>query len=249
MSKKKGTHARSARGGKGEGSGGGGGESDPLKVNWFVLGGTLLVVAVIVFFAIRPSLTAPGATPTAAAGSGTGSGDCTPSNLQWPEAPAMTVDPAKDYKATFKLQKGSEFVVQLFPDKAPITVNSFVFLARQGYYDCVTFHRVLQDPPMAQGGDPTGTGMGGPGYQFVNEQSDLLFDRPGRIAMANAGPDTNGSQFFITFDAVDYLNGGYTIFGEVIEGMEVVNAITPRDPNLAPDFQGDVIETITISES
>lgn len=166
---------------------------------------------------------------------------------QWPSAPPMTIDPAKQYFATIKLAKGGQFVIQLFPDKAPITVNSFVFLAREGFFNGVTFHRVLEGF-MAQGGDPTGTGSGGPGYEFVNENSDLTFDKAGVVAMANAGPDTNGSQFFITFGPADFLNGGYTIFGQVTEGMDVVNGITRRDPEQAPAFTGDVIESVTITE-
>jgi cyclophilin family peptidyl-prolyl cis-trans isomerase len=126
-------------------------------------------------------------------------------------------------------------------------VNNFVFLARDGYFDGVTFHRVLEGF-MAQGGDPTGTGMGGPGYQFENEESDLTFDKAGVVAMANAGRDTNGSQFFITFGPAPQLNGGYTIFGQVIEGMDVVNGITRRDPQQQPDYPGDGIETVTITE-
>ena len=133
----------------------------------------------------------------------------------------MTIDVNKKYFATIKMAKGGEFVIQLYPDKAPITVNSFVFLAREGFFNGVTFHRVL-DGFMAQGGDPDGTGGGGPGYQFVNEDSDLTFDKAGVVAMANAGRDTNGSQFFITFGPADFLNGGYTIFGQVTEGMDVV---------------------------
>ena len=161
--------------------------------------------------------------------------------------PKMTIDVKKQYFATFKMAKGEEFIVQLFPDKAPITVNSFVFLANDGFFNGVTFHRVLEGF-MAQGGDPTGTGMGGPGYEFVNEDSDLTFDKPGVVAMANAGRDTNGSQFFITFGPTEQLNGGYTIFGQVTSGMDVVNGITRRDPDQAPTFSGDVIESITISE-
>jgi cyclophilin family peptidyl-prolyl cis-trans isomerase len=166
---------------------------------------------------------------------------------QYDSYPPMTIDTAKKYFATFKLAKGGEFVVQLYPDKAPLTVNSFVFLAREGYYDGTTFHRVLEGF-MAQGGDPTGTGMGGPGYQFANEDSDLTFDKEGVVAMANAGRDTNGSQFFITFAAVPRLNGGYTIFGQVVQGMDVVKGITRRDPEQNPSYTGDVIETITITE-
>jgi len=169
------------------------------------------------------------------------------SSKQYASAPPMTIDVKKQYFATFKMAKGAQFVVQLYPDKAPITVNSFVFLANDGFYNGVTFHRVLEGF-MAQGGDPTGTGQGGPGYEFVNEDSDLKFDKPGVVAMANAGRDTNGSQFFITFTPTEQLNGGYTIFGQVTEGMDVVNGITRRDPDQNPNFAGDVIESITITE-
>lgn len=166
---------------------------------------------------------------------------------QYDTEPPMSIDTNVQYFATVKMAKGGEFVIQLYPDKAPRTVNSFIFLARDGYFDRTTFHRVL-DGFMAQGGDQTGTGMSGPGYQFINEDSDLTFDKEGVVAMANAGRDTNGSQFFITFGPTPQLNGGYTIFGQVIEGMDVVHGITRRDPQMRPDFIGDVIESITISE-
>jgi cyclophilin family peptidyl-prolyl cis-trans isomerase len=166
---------------------------------------------------------------------------------QYSAAPPMLIDVNKKYTATFKMAKGGEFTIDLYADKAPITVNSFVFLVRQGFFDGVTFHRVLEDF-MAQGGDPLGTGMGGPGYEFVNEDSDLTFDKAGVLAMANAGRDTNGSQFFITFAPVPDLNGGFTIFGQVTSGMDVVNAITKRDPDKNPTFTGDVIESVTITE-
>ena len=166
---------------------------------------------------------------------------------QYDSAPPMTIDTDATYLATVKMAKGGEFVIQLHADKSPITVNSFVFLAREGYFDGVTFHRVL-DGFMAQGGDPTGTGMSGPGYEFVNEDSDLTFDKEGVMAMANAGRDTNGSQFFITFQPTPQLDGGYTIFGQVIEGMDVVHGITRRDPQRNPSFIGDAIESITIEE-
>jgi cyclophilin family peptidyl-prolyl cis-trans isomerase len=162
-------------------------------------------------------------------------------------APPMLIDPSKNYTATVKMAKGGEFDIQLHADKAPVTVNSFVFLAREGFYDGVTFHRVL-DGFMAQGGDPDGTGMGGPGYEFINEDSDLTFDQAGLVAMANAGRDTNGSQFFVTFSPQERLNGGYTIFGQVTSGMDVVNGLTRRNPEETPTFEGDVIETITITE-
>lgn len=165
---------------------------------------------------------------------------------QWSSPPPFTIDPSVQYFATIKMKKGGEIMIQLYADKAPVTVNNFVFLARQGFFDGTTFHRVLADF-MAQGGDPTGTGSGGPGYEFQNEESDLSFDKAGVVAMANAGRDTNGSQFFITFGPADWLDGGYTIFGQVIEGMDVVNNIRLRDPDTATT-PGDAIETVTISE-
>lgn len=171
-----------------------------------------------------------------------------PSKIKRYDAPPpMTIDTSKEYYATVKMKKGGEFVIQLYPDKAPITVNNFVFLAREGYFDGTTFHRVLEGF-VAQGGDPTGTGSGGPGYQFPNEDSDLTFDKAGVVAMANAGRDTNGSQFFITFGPAPQLNGGYTIFGQVIEGMDVVNGLTRRDPQQNPNYPGDAIQSITITE-
>ena len=165
---------------------------------------------------------------------------------QYSSAPPIAIDASKQYFATVKMAKGGQFVIQLYPDKAPITVNSFVFLANQGFFNGVTFHRVLQGF-MAQGGDPTGTGGGGPGYQFVNEKNNLTFDKAGVVAMANAGPNTNGSQFFITFGQVSLSETDYTIFGQVISGMDVVNGITLRDPQQNPTFTGDAIESITIS--
>ena len=161
--------------------------------------------------------------------------------------PPLNIDLTKQYFANLKMATGGEFVIQLYPDKAPKTVNSFIFLSCKGYFEGVTFHRVLEGF-MAQGGDPTGTGSGGPGYQFENEDSDLTFDKAGVVAMANAGRDTNGSQFFITFGPTPQLNGDFTIFGQVIEGMDVVNAITRRDLDQNPNFQGDAIESVTITE-
>lgn len=162
--------------------------------------------------------------------------------------PAISIDITKKYTATIEMEKGGNIVIELFADKAPITVNNFVFLAREGFYDGTTFHRVLEGF-MAQGGDPTGTGAGGPGYAFEDEFSpDLSFDKAGLLAMANSGPNTNGSQFFITFAPTPNLTGKHTIFGQVIEGMDVVNGLTRRDPDQNPDFTGDVIKTITIME-
>ncbi len=167
---------------------------------------------------------------------------------QWSAAPAMQIDVNKRYTATLEMDKGN-IVIELLPQAAPITVNNFVFLARQGYYDGVTFHRVLPGF-VAQGGDPTGSGSGGPGYFIPNETSaGLTFDSAGVVAMANSGKDRNGSQFFITYGPQPDLNGGYTIFGRVTGGMDVAQALTPRNPAEQPNAPpGDKINTITIAE-
>lgn len=170
----------------------------------------------------------------------------TPKPKRWSGPPAMSIDPKKTYIATFKTAKG-DIVVQLLADKAPKTVNNLVFLARQGFYDNTTFHRVLKDF-MAQGGDPTGTGSGGPGYQFEDEiVPGLTFDQPGLLAMANSGANTNGSQFFLTFVPTPWLNGKHTIFGRVTAGMDVLLALTLRDPSKATG-PGDLLKTIAITE-
>lgn len=167
--------------------------------------------------------------------------------LQWSSPPTMQIDPSKSYEAVFKTEIG-DFRVRLFPEQASVTVNNFVFLARQGYYDNTTFHRVLPGF-MAQGGDPTGTGGGGPGYAFEDEfDPDLQFDKPGLLAMANRGPDTNGGQFFITYAPTPHLNGLHTIFGEVVDGAEVLSNLRPRDPQANPDTQGDGLVSIEIIE-
>lgn len=161
--------------------------------------------------------------------------------------PEMTIDPSKYYYATFKTEKG-DIRAQLFAERAPVTVNNFVFLAREGFYDNTRFHRVLENF-MAQAGDPTGTGAGGPGYRFQDEiVPGLEFDRGGLLAMANAGPGTNGSQFFITFAETPWLNGAHTIFGEVLDGREVLDELTRRDPQQAPDAPGDELLTVEIEE-
>ena len=166
---------------------------------------------------------------------------------QYDSAPAMTIDPSKSYTATFALDGGGQFKVKLFAQEAPRTVNNFVFLARDGYYDGVTFHRVIPGF-MAQSGDPTGTGSGGPGYRFEDEfHPSLRHSKPGILSMANAGPNTNGSQFFFTFVPTPHLDDAHAVFGEVIEGIEVVNSIAPRDPSTASTL-GDVITSISITE-
>jgi cyclophilin family peptidyl-prolyl cis-trans isomerase len=148
---------------------------------------------------------------------------------QWNVSPKMEIDSKKNYTATFKTDKG-DIVVNLFADKVPNTVNNFVFLARQGFYDNTIFHRVIDDF-MAQGGDPTGTGRGGPGYRFADEfHKDLKHSKPGILSMANAGPNTNGSQFFITHIPTPWLDNKHSVFGEVSGGMDVLMAIPARDP-------------------
>jgi len=167
---------------------------------------------------------------------------------QYTTAPSMTIDVKKTYTATIKTPRG-DIVIKLRPDLAPETVNSFVFLARDGFYNGLTWHRVIADF-MAQGGDPTGTGMGGPGYTVKGEFTDKVsFDKPGYVAMARPGNDVNGngSQFFITTAPATYLDNEYTIFGEVVSGQDIVNGIPVRDPESATT-PGETIESITISD-
>jgi cyclophilin family peptidyl-prolyl cis-trans isomerase len=148
---------------------------------------------------------------------------------QWKNPPEMVIDSKKKYTATLSTDKG-DIVMELFADKTPKTVNNFVFLARAGFYDGTIFHRVIADF-MAQGGDPTGTGTGGPGYQFADEfHPSLKHNKPGIFSMANAGPGTNGSQFFITHVPTPWLDGKHSIFGQVTSGMDVLMSIPPRDP-------------------
>ncbi len=149
---------------------------------------------------------------------------------QWNEAPAMQIDESKTYTAHMETDLGT-MVIRLFAENAPKTVNNFIFLAENGFYDDVIFHRVI-DNFMVQGGDPTGTGMGGPGYKFEDEfHPDLRHSKRGILSMANAGPNTNGSQFFITHGPTPHLDDRHTVFGEVIEGEEVLMSIPTRDPS------------------
>ena len=154
-----------------------------------------------------------------------------------PKAPKMSLDANSDYSAVITTAKG-EIDLQLYPTEAPITVNSFVYLARKHFFDGLTFHRVVPDF-VIQGGDPVGDGTGGPGYEFQNENNAHRFDGPGVLAMANAGPNTNGSQFFITMTPQPHLDGGYTIFGHVTKGQDVVSQIAV----------GDVMKTVTITQT
>lgn len=163
------------------------------------------------------------------------------------DAPEQVVQPGKDYQVTITTEKG-DIVINLFPDTAPINVNSFVFLTEQGWYDDTTFHRVLPGF-MAQGGDPLGLGIGWPGYRCTDEVvSSRKFDRAGMVAFANSGPNTNGGQFFITYGPAEHLNDGFTIIGEVVSGQDVVDALTPRDPEKKPNFEGDKIIKVTVTE-
>ncbi|MGA8025552.1 MAG: peptidylprolyl isomerase [Bryobacteraceae bacterium] len=157
---------------------------------------------------------------------------------QYSAPPAMTIDPSKKYAATLETSRGA-IVVDLFAKDAPKTVNNFVFLARDGFYDGTVFHRVLSNF-MIQGGDPTGTGRGGPGYKFEDEtKGNSHKHQVGSLSMANAGPNTNGSQFFITHVVTDWLDGKHTVFGKVRSGQEVVNSVK----------QGDKLNSVKIEES
>jgi peptidyl-prolyl cis-trans isomerase B (cyclophilin B) len=157
---------------------------------------------------------------------------------EWASAPDMIIDPAKKYTATITTDKGA-MVLELFAEKTPKTVNNFVFLSQEGFYDGIVFHRVIPDF-MAQGGDPTGTGRGGPGYRFEDEfHPELKHDKPGILSMANAGPGTNGSQFFITHVPTPHLNNKHSVFGQVTEGIDVLMAVGV----------GTKISSVTISEA
>jgi cyclophilin family peptidyl-prolyl cis-trans isomerase len=243
---------------------------------WWWVGGitaAVLVLGGILWFTVGPGKSAsPAPTPTVATvpteaskkeGSSSMPTDPVERNGMYSGPPALQIDPEKTYRATFETAKG-DIVVELFVDKAPNTVNNFVFLAREGFYDDTTFHRVLPGF-MAQGGDPTGTGSGGPGYSFPDEfHPDLKHDRPGILSMANSGANTNGSQFFITYVPTPWLDAYdesgnlkdcarrdvscHAVFGQVVEGMEVLEALTPRDPNQSPTFSGDLLKTVRIEE-
>lgn len=168
---------------------------------------------------------------------------------QWNTPPKMSIDPKKSYTATMQTDKGN-IIIELFADKAPNTVNNFVFLAREGFYDGTIFHRVINEF-MAQAGDPTGTGRGGPGYRFADEfHPTLRHDKPGLLSMANAGPGTNGSQFFITHVPTPWLDRKHSIFGQVKDtaSLDVLFSIPARDPG---DFRAPAVKliSVTITES
>ncbi len=195
-----------------------------------------------------PEPTTPPPTQTVAAPAPpTDTSDPAARNGMYTAAPPMQIDPQKYYVATLVTEKG-DITLELYADKVPHTVNNFVFLAREGFYDNTTFHRVIPGF-MAQGGDPTGTGTGGPGYTFADEfDPTLAHDRVGVLSMANAGADTNGSQFFITFTPTPWLDDRHTVFGRVIDGVDVLFSLRERDPETAT-VPGDRIVTIRITES
>jgi peptidyl-prolyl cis-trans isomerase B (cyclophilin B) len=187
------------------------------------------IASIILISAIFPLAACPGSqTPSE-----------TPKPKTYSAPPAMQIDPAKSYTATIETEKGN-LVLELFASDVPVTVNNFVFLAREGFYDGVTFHRVILEPEpfMAQGGDPTGTGAGGPGYTFADEFTSHSHVT-GALSMANAGADTNGSQFFICYAPQHHLDGHHSVFGQLIEGMDVLKQIR----------NGDVMKRIVIEES
>lgn len=170
---------------------------------------------------------------------------------QYDRAPDMVIDTNKNYEAVIEMEGGEKIVVSLLVNEAPKTVNNFVFLAREGYYDGITFHRVIPGF-MAQSGDPTGTGSGGPGYSFDDEfHKDARHDGPGVLSMANRGVvngmGTNGSQFFITYAATPHLDDHHSVFGKVVEGMEVVDNISERDPATARN-SGDAMKSVKVNE-
>jgi len=217
---------------------------------WIAVGIVVLVVAAFLalyHFAVRRPRTATEPTRPPKPIEAPAEGGAVPSaedKMSWPEPPPMSIDLSKSYQALIVTEKG-DVLLELYADRAPVTVNNFVFLARQGFYDGVTFHRVIPGF-MAQTGDPTGTGSGGPGYRFDDEfHPTLRHDSEGIVSMANAGANTNGSQFFIIYAPQPHLDDQHSVFGKVIEGMEVVRSLTPTSPDAGP---GDKIMTIEIIE-
>ena len=206
--------------------------------------GTVLILLVVLAVSCGESAPEPAPAPTPAP-----SPQLSPKPAVKPEPksysspPPMTIDTSKKYTAIMETEKGN-LVLELFAKDVPKTVNNFVFLANEGFYDGTTFHRVLPGF-MAQGGDPTGTGRGSPGYRFDDEFTGHKHGT-GALSMANAGANTNGSQFFITFTPQPGLDGKHSVFGQLIEGMDVLKKITPRDPSQNPQFEGDRIIRVII---
>jgi len=199
------------------------------------------IASIILISAILPLAACPGGeTPAETPGETPAETPTeTPKPKTYSAPPAMQIDPSKNYTATIETEKG-DLVLELFAADVPVTVNNFVFLAREGFYDGTTFHRVILEPEpfMAQGGDPTGTGAGGPGYSFKDEFTEHSHVT-GALSMANAGANTNGSQFFICYSPQPHLDGRHSVFGQLTEGMDVLLQIK----------NGDVIKRIAIEES
>jgi len=211
----------------------------------------LLTISSLIFAACGDDTPEPTATPASApVTSGGGQIDANATMLSPGDAaraPSGALDTSKTYTATFDTDAG-KFTILLFDDEAPLTVENFINLATIGFYDGIMFHRVIPGF-MAQGGDPKGTGGGGPGYRFRDEfDATRRHSKPGILSMANSGPNTNGSQFFITFAPTPHLDDKHSVFGEVTEGLDNVLRIAVRDPGTA-QFPGDLIKSITISES
>lgn len=202
----------------------------------FGIAGVVFVIAILACVSCGGSAPEPAPAPAPAAPS---------APKQYSSPPPMTIDTSRQYTATIETEKG-KMVFELFAEDVPVTVNNFVFLAREGFYDGTTFHRVILGF-MAQGGDPTGTGAGGPGYKFDDEFTGHRHVT-GALSMANSGPNTNGSQFFICYSLQRGLDGKHSVFGQLMEGADVLEALTPRDPSQSPQFEGDKIVRITIEE-
>jgi cyclophilin family peptidyl-prolyl cis-trans isomerase len=241
-------------------------EKMTMRDIWLAVGIVVLIVAAFILLyqvTVRRPATQPATTPppveTPAPDDGTPTPEAANDSstdtemeavaMSWSKPPEMQIDPSKRYEAILHTEKG-DVRIELFAEEAPVTVNNFVFLAREGYYDGVTFHRVLPGF-MAQTGDPTGTGSGGPGYKFRDEfHPGLNHNSVGMVSMANAGANTNGSQFFITYVPTSHLNNRHSVFGKVIEGMDAVKALTPRNPAENPAAPpGDKILSVEIIES
>ncbi|MFC1991078.1 peptidylprolyl isomerase [Chloroflexota bacterium] len=199
--------------------------------------GITLAPAIFIMAACGGSTPEPGQTPAPSPA---------PKPKTYSSPPAMMIDVSKNYTAIIETEKGN-LVLELFAKDVPMTVNNFVFLAREGFYDGSTFHRVIPGF-MVQGGDPTGTGSGNPGYAFADEFTEHTHV-VGALSMANAGSNTNGCQFFITYAPQHALDGKHSVFGQLVEGMDVLKNIAPRDPSQNPQFEGDKIIRITIKDS
>jgi cyclophilin family peptidyl-prolyl cis-trans isomerase len=215
-----------------------------IKVLPRLLVGIMLILAAIVVISCGGS--APEPAPTQAPPPQSAPQPAVkPEPRTYDSPPPMIIDTGKKYTAFMETDKGT-LVLELFAKDVPLTVNNFVFLAEEGFYDGTTFHRVIPGF-MAQGGDPTGTGRGGPGYRFEDEFTSHKHG-VGTLSMANAGPNTNGSQFFITYAPQPGLDGKHSVFGQLVEGMDVLSNLTPRDPNQNPQFEGDRIIRVIIEE-